>query len=199
MKRGIVIKSLEFLKRNKERIINILIIIVIILFLFNFFKPEYIFSKTTSTGGDMASHYYTAYYTKNYLLPHGKISGWTPGNYAGFPILNFYFQLPFVLMALLGYIISLEISFKLITILGIFSLPIATFFFFKLMNFRFPVPIIAAMSSLFFLFIESYSMWGGNIPSTLAGEFTHSIGLSLSVLFFGTLYKGKIRKTLLLL
>lgn len=138
----------------------------------------------------MASHYYTAYYMKEYLLPHGKISGWTPGNYAGFPILNFYFPLPFALVALLSYVIPLEISFKIVTILGILSLPITTLFFFKLMNFKFPIPIIAAISSLAFLFIESHSMWGGNILSTLAGEFTYSIGLSLSVLFFGTLYKG---------
>ncbi len=164
--------------------------IAIALFLFSFFKPEFIFSKTTTAGGDMASHYYTAHYMKYYLLPHGKISGWTPGNYAGFPILNFYFALPFALIALLSYAIPLEISFKLVTVLGVLSLPIAAFLFFKLMNFRFPVPIIAAISSLLFLFIESYSMWGGNIPSTLAGEFSYSIGLSLSVLFFGTLYKG---------
>ena len=131
----------------------------------------------------MASHYYTAYYMKYYLLPHGKISGWTPGNYAGFPILNFYFEFPFALMALLSYIIPLEVSFKLATILGIILLPIMSFIFFKLMNFKFPIPIIAAISSLAFLFIESHSMWGGNIPSTLAGEFTYSIGLSLSVLF----------------
>ena len=194
-----VIKYLEFLKRNKGRIINILILIIIILFLFSFFKPEFIFLKTTTSGGDTASHYYTAYYMKNYLLPHGKISGWTPGNYAGFPILNFYFPFPFVLMALLGYIIPLEIAFKLITILGILLLPITTFFFFKLMNFKFPIPIIAAMSSLFFLFIETHSMWGGNIPSTLAGEFTYSIGLALSILFFGTLYAGVKEKKYLIL
>ena len=30
-------------------------------------------------------------------------------------------------------------------------------------------------------------MWGGNIPSTLAGEFSFSLGLALAVLFFGLL------------
>jgi hypothetical protein len=33
-------------------------------------------------------------------------------------------------------------------------------------------------------------MWGGNIPSTLAGEFSYSFSLALTVLFFGLLYKG---------
>jgi tetratricopeptide (TPR) repeat protein len=35
--------------------------------------------------------------------------------------------------------------------------------------------------------MEANSMWGGNIPSTLAGEFSFSIGLALAVLFVGTL------------
>ncbi len=41
-----------------------------------------------------------------------------------------------------------------------------------------------------FLFIEANSMWGGNIPSTLAGEFSYSLSLSLTILFFGLLYRG---------
>jgi hypothetical protein len=33
-------------------------------------------------------------------------------------------------------------------------------------------------------------MWGGNIPSTLAGEFSHSLSFALLVLFMGALYRG---------
>ena len=33
-------------------------------------------------------------------------------------------------------------------------------------------------------------MWGGNIPSTLAGEFSHSLGFALAVMFVGLLYQG---------
>src|SRR5947199_335163 len=33
-------------------------------------------------------------------------------------------------------------------------------------------------------------MWGGNIPSTLAGEFAHSLGFAFAVLFLGLLYRG---------
>ena len=43
------------------------------------------------------------------------------------------------------------------------------------------------MATLPFLFMEANTMWGGNIPSTLAGEFTFSFGLALAVLFVGTL------------
>lgn len=175
---------------QKRTLVDFWVLLAIIGFLFTYFQPQYIFSKTITTGGDTASHYYTAQYLMEHLLPQGRVSGWDPGNFAGEPILIFYFPLPFVIMALLGYIIPLEIAFKIGTVLGIFLLPVCTYFSLRLMRFRFPVPILGALFTLPFLFIEANSMWGGNIPSTLAGEFCYSIGFAISVLFFGMLYDG---------
>jgi len=163
---------------------------LISLFLFSYFRPEYLFSLTTTTGGDTGSHFATAQYLKDVLLPQGRISGWVMGNYAGFPLFQFYFPLPFVLMALLSQVIPLQIAFKLITILGVFSLPLCCYAALRLTDQPFPVPAAGAIFSLLFLFMETNSMWGGNILSTLAGEFAYGIGLSLTVLFTGTLYRG---------
>ena len=52
-------------------------------------------SLSTTTGGDTASHYYTAYYTAHHLLPHGRVLGWMPGNWAGFPFSSFISPCPF--------------------------------------------------------------------------------------------------------
>ena len=174
----------------KTLIPDILVNLAIILFLFSYFKPEYLFSTTITTGGDTGSHYYTAQFMRDVLLPQGKIAGWMMGNYAGFPVFQFYFPFPFLLMAVLSYFIPLQISFKLITVLGIFILPLCSYAALRLMDQRFPVPVIGAVFSLFFLFMEANSMWGGNITSTLAGEFAYGIGMSLVVLFAGTLYRG---------
>ncbi len=183
--------ALDFIKKHHRILINIAVLLVIVVFLMTYFKPSLLFLDSTTTGGDTASHFYTAEYLKEYLLPHGKLSGWLPGNYAGMPLLQFYFSLPFLLMVLLSYAgIPLTIAFKLVSVLGIFGLPIAVFFMFRLMRFRFPAPVIAATASLLFLFHEANSMWGGNILSTLAGEFTYSISLALTMLFFGFLYRG---------
>ncbi len=178
------------MKLKIETIVNLIVMLGILWFLLSFFTPDLLLSETITTGGDTASHYYTAQYLKDYLLPRGKISGWCPGNYAGFPMLQFYFPLPFLLMVFLSYIIPLQVAFKLISVLGIFLLPITTFFCMRLMRFRFPMPIIAAIFTLPFLFMEANSMWGGNIPSTLAGEFSYGISLSLTILFFGLMYRG---------
>jgi TolA-binding protein/uncharacterized membrane protein len=173
---------------KKEQLVDFSVLSLIVIFLLSYFEPKYLLSTTITTGGDTASHYYTAQYLRDHLLPQGKISGWTMGNYAGFPILQFYFPLPFLLMVLLSFIMPLQISFKLISVLGVFLLPFCTYFSLKLMRYAFPAPIIGALFTLPFLFMEANSMWGGNILSTLAGEFAYSLGFSLTILFFGSLY-----------
>jgi TolA-binding protein len=40
--------------------------------------------------------------------------------------------------------------------------------------------------------MEANSMWGGNILSTLAGEFAFSLGFAVSILFIGSLYDGLV-------
>jgi uncharacterized membrane protein len=82
----------KFLKR-KESVVEVIVLFLIFFFLLEYFKPSLILSKTTITGGDTASQYYPAYFLKNYLLPKGKIVGWNPGWYAGFPMFQFYFPL----------------------------------------------------------------------------------------------------------
>lgn len=184
------IRTFKKIGRKKELIVNLLVMFLIFAFLLSYFKPELMLSETTTTGGDTPSHHYIVQYLRDYLLPEGKIIGWSPGWYAGFPLFQFYFPLPYILMALLSYIIPFLIAFKLITVFGVFLLPVCAFFSFKIMDFKFPLPAIAAIFTLPFLFLEAYSMYGGNIPSTLAGEFQQSLSMSLMVLSFGLLYKG---------
>ena len=177
-----------------ETALDVLVHALIFYYIASFFPLEHMFSGSIATGGDTASHYYTAQYLKEYLLPHGKILGWAQGNFAGYPVFQFYFPLPFVLMVLLSYVTGLQIAFKLISVLGIFLLPLCAHACFRLLGFRFPTPSLAAVFTLPFLFMEANSMWGGNLPSTLAGEFTYSIGLALMVLFAGSCYRGMLEQ-----
>lgn len=173
-----------------EDLINIFVLIVLWSFLISFFTPELMLSKTTTTGGDMGSHYALADYLTNYLLPHGKLIGWYPHWLAGIPMFQFYFIPPYLLMAILSPFISLQVAFKLVSVMGIFLLPIFAFLSIRLMGFKFPAPIIAACFSLPLLFLESYSIYGANIKSTLAGEFPYGISFSFAFLSLGLMYYG---------
>ncbi len=146
-------------------------------------------APTTTAGGDMASLYYPTKVMAEDLLPSGRWSGWTMGNYAGFPIFHFYSTFPFALIALLGHLFSMQVAFKLVTLLGVTTLPVCAAYLMRSLGYGRAAAAMAAAAMLPFLFQQGNSMWGGNIPSVLAGEFCHSIGISLSLVFAGMLHR----------
>ena len=171
-------------------LLDLSVLLAVEVFIFSKFDLPSLFTATTTTGGDTASHYYTLEYLRHTLLPAGHISGWTMGNYAGFPILQFYFPLPFLIMCLLDLIMPLQVAFKMGTLLGTAALPVAAYSMLRFMRCPFPGPGVGAALMLPFLFNSANSMWGGNILSTLAGEFSYSLSMSLSLILIGSLYRG---------
>ena len=63
-------------------------------FVFHVVHPDLIFRNTTATGGDMGAHVWGPRYLREHLLPQGRVSGWTPDWYAGFPAYQFYMVVP---------------------------------------------------------------------------------------------------------
>jgi hypothetical protein len=164
--------------------------------LFALFKPWLLFSLTTTSGGDTGAHHYPAQYMIEELLPNWRLTGWAPGWYAGMPMLTFYFPFPFLLIALANYVLPYLIAFKLVTVLGVFILPLTVYGMGRLWRIRRPFPIIAAVFATAFVVMERtandqlYSIYGGNVLSTLAGEFGYMLSFALVFLFLGTLYRG---------
>jgi len=177
-------------RKHGDDAVVIIIFLVILLFIFSYVPLDLVFTKTIISGGDTPSHYYAASYFKDYLAPQLKIIGWSQGWYAGFPMFQFYFPLPFILIALLGLLLPLQIAFKLVTLLAIISLPFAAYALFRLLRFPKLVAITGATFTLPFLFMEAQSMWGGNILSTFAGEFSYALGIALSLVYLGLLHEG---------
>jgi 6-pyruvoyl-tetrahydropterin synthase related domain len=158
--------------------------------LFIFYRPNLLFSVTTTAGGDTGAHHYPAQYLIQELLPHFRLTGWAPGWYAGMPMLTFYFPFPFLLIAIINWFMPYEVAFKIVTALGVFALPAAAYAMGRLWRVRRPFPVFAAIFALIFLLMESYSIYGGNILSTLAGEFGYMLSFSLVFLFLGTMFRG---------
>ncbi|MBI4456133.1 MAG: tetratricopeptide repeat protein [Acidobacteria bacterium] len=169
---------------------NSILLLLILGFLLSYFEPRLLFSETTPTGGDTPSHFTAAALFRSFLLRHFQITGWDYGNLAGYPLFQYYFPSPFVLCAILSLLLPMTVSFKIVSVLGIFLLPFSAFYFLKKLDFQFPVPILGAGSMLPFLFVESQSMWGGNIPSMLAGEFPYSLGMAIALVYLSNFYVG---------
>ena len=143
------------------------------------FDLRLLFSDTILTGGDSASWYQVLSTLKKDFLPHGRLFGFSQGNFFGYLEGQHYFILPFLSAALLGFVLPLTIALKIATLAGGFALPLTMFIAAALITGRKRAGAIAAAASLLFLFNESYSIFGGNWLSTFAGEFCFSWALAL--------------------
>ncbi len=109
-------------------------------------------------------------FMKSHLLTHGQLTGWDPDWYDGFPLYTFYFPLPGLITVLFNAVVSYDVAFKLVTVLGTLLLPVCAWAFGRLSGLRDPGPACLAAATLPFLFEPSFSIYGGNLLSTLAGE-----------------------------
>jgi hypothetical protein len=161
----------------------------------NWGSPPYpawgnVLANNTPAGGDMGAHVWGPAFLRDHLLPQGRLTGWAPDWYAGFPAYEFYMVVPGLAIALLSYVIPYGIAFKLVAVSGVLSLPVAAWAFGRLTRMPFPLPAALAVGATAYLFDRSWSIYGGNIASTLAGEFSFSISLTFALLFLGVLARG---------
>ena len=180
---------------SPQQVISALIVGGSTLMLFLTLQPELIFSNNTPTGGDMGAHVYGPAFLRDFMLPHFRLNGWSNDWYAGFPMYRFYMLIPALLVLVIDLIAPYGIALKIIAVIGILTLPVCTWLFGKFSRLLFPIPEILTLASVVFLYDESFTIYGGNIASTMAGEFSFSISLSLAVLTFGlfirTLNEGR--------
>jgi hypothetical protein len=152
--------------------------------------PSLVLANTTTTGGDTGAHVGLAAFLHSHLVPSLHLTGWYPGAYDGLPLYTFYFPFSDLIAAVLGWVMPFAVSFKLATLLGSFLLPVAAWAFGRLAGLERPRPAVLALATLPFLFDQSYTIYGGNLYSTLAGEYSYSLGLSIALLFLGIVAYG---------
>ncbi|HXY45850.1 MAG TPA: hypothetical protein VEH29_16810, partial [Acidimicrobiales bacterium] len=166
-------------------VISALAIIGITVFIIWQLRPDLLFSPAMDVGGDNGGHVAAPYFMIHDLLTHGRLTGWDPQWFDGFPLYVFYFPLPALLVGVFNLVFPYAVAFKLVTVLGTVTLPACAWAFGCLAGFRRPVPVLMAAATLPYLFNTSYTIDGGNIASTMAGEFSFSLAMSFGMLFLG--------------
>ena len=218
-----------------QRSVDWLVVVGCVLFAFLNLHPDQILNSAVPSGGDMGAHVWGPAFLRDHLLTDGRISGWTPDWYAGFPAYQFYMVVPSLLIVALdvglfgGWLVLVPLAaagglvyastrvdgwrrwvtvaaavlvvvfgvdlpygtaFKIVTVLGVLSLPVCAYAFGRLAELRFPGPALLSVGAVLFLFDRNFTIYGGNAASTLAGEFAFSISLSLSLLYLGVVMRG---------
>ncbi|MGA1219594.1 MAG: hypothetical protein ACO3XP_03015 [Ilumatobacteraceae bacterium] len=153
-------------------------------------EADLIFDNNTPTGGDFGAHVWGPAYLRDHLLPSFRLNGWTMDWYGGMPAYRFYMVLPALAVVLVDVLLPYGVALKLVGVLGLLTLPAACWGFGRLAKFAFPIPELFAFAGLAFLLDESFTIYGGNLKSTMAGEFSFSIALTVAMLALGALAAG---------
>jgi len=160
------------------------------LMVFATMQPQLIFRNNTPTGGDMGAHVWGPAFLRDVLLPEFRLTGWSMDWYAGFPMYRFYMVLPALLTVLLDVFLPYGIAFKITAVCGLVAFPAAAWFMGRVARLPYPLPELLAVAAVFFMYDESFTIYGGNIASTMAGEYSFSIALTLALVGFGLLARG---------
>jgi hypothetical protein len=142
--------------------------------------------STWATGGDTASHILYANIFRDWVA-QGRISGWMPEVFMGFPAFSYYFPMPFVLGVYLSKLIGLPVAFKFIAMLPAVLLPLGTYAMGALLRWPVAARAMGAAGAAGFILTTGTSIWGGNLMAQLAGEFAYSWGFLWTVIFWGVL------------
>ena len=167
----------------RDGLIDVLFVVVAAALVATTLGIAFLNSPNWPTGGDTASHLLYAWLYADSLLFSGKVLPWVPEVFGGLPFLSYYFPLPFIVITLLSKLIGIAQAFKWGAFLAAMLLPGAVFVSSRrCLGMSWAGALFGAMGALAFLLHEQNSIWGGNLLSTLAGEFGYSYGLLFAVL-----------------
>ena len=77
----------------------------------------------------MGAHVWLPWFLEHNWFPKFRLSGWSPDWYAGFPVGQYYFPFPSVMVAVLNIVMPYDVAFKLVTVSGPIMLPAAAYCF----------------------------------------------------------------------
>ncbi len=149
--------------------------------------PTRMLTPAVPTGVDLGGHLYAISYWVEHWLSEGRVLGWSPGWFGGFPLYYFYFPLPAGMVAGLSVALPLTVALKVVAGLSAVAFPWAVWFLARSggLSARFSAVTTLVGSSV--LLMESHWHLGGNLYSTLLGEFSYAWSLLFCVVYVGIL------------
>ena len=170
---------------------NLFIKVVLGSLLIIFLRIELVFSDLLPTGGDMGAHIVPTKYFVTELFSNFKLSGWSQDWFAGYPVYYFYFPLPPIITSLLSFFFPFSISFKTMVLISQVLLVISIEMIMRKNTKEFSFYGFGV--GLLYLLTESFTIFGGNLASSLAGQYSFTYSIAFGNLSIFYLNKSKYR------
>ncbi len=156
-----------------------------------FLRVELVFLDLLPTGGDMGAHIVPTKFFVNELFNNFKLSGWSQDWFAGYPVYYFYFPLPPIITSLLNFLFPFSISFKTMVLISQVLLVISIELLMRKNSKEFSFYGFGV--GLLYLLTESFTIFGGNLASSLAGQYSFTYSIAFGNLSIFYLLKSKYK------
>ena len=165
--------------------------VILGVFLLIFLRIDLVFTNTLPTGGDMGAHIVPTHFFVENLFKNFNLRGWSNDWFAGYPLYYFYFPLPPVIVSIFSFAFPFSVAFKIMVVFSQVVLVVSVERLFSIKENKFS--IIGSIAGFTYIFTESFTIYGGNLASTLAGQysFTFSLGFILLGVYFLKIEKEK--------
>ncbi len=141
-------------------------------------RVDLIFLDNTPTGGDMGAHVVPIKYFIENFASNFKINGWSNDWFAGYPAYYFYFPFPAILTYFLNLVVPYGVAFKIMVAGSIVLIIYSIEKLFRKEDYQFSH--VGVVAGLMFALTESFTIYGGNLASTLAGQFSFTYSLAFA-------------------
>ena len=170
---------------------NLLIKVALGSLLIIFLRIELVFSDLLPTGGDMGAHVVPTKFFITELFNNLKLSGWSQDWFAGYPVYYFYFPLPPIITSLLNFLFPFSISFKTMVLISQVLLVVSIEMLMRKKSKVFSFYGFGV--GLLYLLTESFTIFGGNLASSLAGQYSFTYSIAFGNLSIFYLVKSKYK------
>ena len=138
-------RAIVWLRRRPfETWVTLLLVAGSVVFIWLTLYPSLLLADTTTNGGDLGAHVWGPAFLRDHLLPHWRLSGWTPDWYAGFPAYQFYMVVPSL------FVVALHAGIRnLLAVpvaLGVIAVAVSGWFSAALYRFRRPLLIVGLIT-----------------------------------------------------
>jgi hypothetical protein len=120
---------------------------------------------------------------KDSILP--ALSAWSPQWFGGFPVYVLYMPLPALVVIFFNVVFPYGIALKLAVAISALVMPVAAYGLGRLSRLPAPIPACLAIATIPFLFDDSYFRYGGNILSSVVGEYAYGLGVPAALIALG--------------
>jgi hypothetical protein len=146
-------------------------------------RPDVALTPGAPPHTDLGGHLVALKHLIEVSLPSGRLLDWSHQWFAGYPSFYFYFPLPALVIAVFAQFMPLEMAGKLVAVIAPALLPPATYVFVRASGVTRAFAACATVAAVVFLSLTAQSIFGGNVLSSVIGEYSYALGFACAILY----------------